>query len=194
MMMIVAVVGLIANVISALILRRSAKESMNIQGAYLHVLVDMFGSVAVLIAGAVIYFTGWTFADTVASILIVVLVLPRAWQLLKQSGAVLMEQAPAGVDTKDIHASIEALPNVDHVHDLHVWTVDGQQPVATMHVVVSADVDVASCKILDEVQETLRRIAGITHATIQIEQSGHLEHEEDVCSTTDQAANNIHHG
>ena len=180
LMMTVATIGLIANIVSAVMLRSSAQESMNIRGAYLHVLVDLFGSIAVMIAGAVIYFTGWKLADTIASIIIVALVLPRAWQLLKQAGAVLMEQVPHGVDLQGITQRIEALPGVDHIHDLHVWTIDGKELLATLHVVRDTAVPDGGCAVLDDVQRVLREDEGITHSTVQVEMPGHKDHEPEL--------------
>lgn len=187
LMMIVATIGLLANLISAAMLHRAAGESMNIRGAYLHVLVDLFGSVAVLVAGGIIYATGWVLADTIASVLIVALVLPRAWQLLKQAGAVLMEQVPGGIDISDIQQRIEALDGVKQVHDLHVWTIDGEELIATLHVVRDASDpnaagSEADCHVLDDVQRALREHEGITHSTVQIEQPGHSEHEPGICA------------
>ncbi|HIW96676.1 MAG TPA: cation diffusion facilitator family transporter [Candidatus Corynebacterium gallistercoris] len=180
----VAVIGLVANIIAAVILHGSAQQSMNLKGAYLHVLADLMGSVAVIVAAIIIATTGWQWADTVASIIIVAIIIPRAWQLLAQAGRVLMEQVPAGVDTAAIQRDIEALPGVIHAHDLHVWSVGGQDLVATVHVVADdgfLGATPPACSLLDSVQGLLRDRHSITHATVQIEHPGHAEHESGVC-------------
>lgn len=179
LMMVVALIGLAANVVSAVILNRSAGESLNIRGAYLHVLADLLGSVAVIVAGLVITFTGWTPADTVASVLIVLIILPRTWSLFRQAWRVLMEQVPAGVDVEGIRRRVEAVPGVSRAHDLHVWSVDGEGLVATVHVVRDGEA-AAGCGMLDAVHAVLRA-DGIGHATVQVEDPGHAEHEEARC-------------
>ncbi|MBX8995069.1 cation transporter [Corynebacterium testudinoris] len=171
----VAVVGLVANAASAWVLSRAAGDSLNVRGALLHVMADMLGSVAVIVAAVVIKMTGWLAADTVASLIIVALVLPRSLQLLWQSAEVLLERAPRGVDTQEIQESLEAVPGVLAVHDLHVWSTDGVTPLATCHIVVDGDNDI-SCGVLDRAQAKLREF-GIEHSTIQLETPDHQSHE-----------------
>lgn len=180
----VATIGLIENIIAAVLLHSSAQDSMNLKGAYLHVLSDLLGSVAVIIAAIVIATTGWHAAHTVASMIIVAIIIPRAWQLFAQAGRVLMEQVPAGVDTAAIQKDIETLPGVLHAHDLHVWSVGGQDLVATVHVVADdrfLQATPPACSLLDSVQGLLRDQHSITHTTVQIEHPEHAKHETDVC-------------
>lgn len=177
---IIATIGLISNIIAALLLRDSTDHSMNLKGAYLHILADLLGSVAVILAAVVIAFTGWRGADTIASVIIVLIIIPRAYQLLREAGRVLMEQVPDGVDTEAIQRDIEALDHVDHVHDLHVWSVDGQRLMATVHVVSTADT-LPGCGLLDEVQHILGSTHHIDHSTVQIEHPDHAQHETGVC-------------
>lgn len=133
----VAVVGLVANIISAVILARNSGDNLNMRGAYLHVLSDLLGSVAVIVAGGVIAVTGWMWADAVASIVIACLIIPPTLKLLRSTLGVLLEHTPTGVDVTAIAQELEKVPGVDHVHDLHVWTIDGQELLATCHVVVA---------------------------------------------------------
>ncbi|AGF73838.1 hypothetical protein A605_14332 (plasmid) [Corynebacterium halotolerans YIM 70093 = DSM 44683] len=177
-MLVVAVVGLVANVISALILIRRQHESLNMRGAYLHVLSDLVGSVAVIIAGLIIQFTGWLAADTIASLFIAALVLPRALRLLADSLSVLMNRTPQNIDAREVEAALLSLPGVTAVHDLHIWSTDGTKPLATCHLVVK-DMNISGCGILDAAQARLQDFE-IGHSTIQIEQDGHVHHE-DVC-------------
>ena len=181
MMLAVAVVGLLANVVSALILAGGQGESLNLKGAYLHVLADLLGSVAVIVAALVISLTGWNWVDPAASLLIAVLILPRSWSLLKTAGAVLMEQVPAAVDTSDLRDRLLGLSGVRTIHDLHIWSVDGESAVATVHVVTDGTVaEEDRCRLLDAVQDAFRD-RGIDHATVQVEELGHERHEDAVC-------------
>lgn len=179
-MMLIAAVGFAANAASALVLARQRGNSINVRGAFLHVLVDMLGSVAVLVAGAVIYFTGWQAADVISSLLIAALVLPRAWQLMSQSARVLLEQVPHGVDTRAVSECLRAVPGVVDIHDLHLWSLDGTSVLASAHVVVGEGADPGP--VLRAAQRELRR-RGIEHSTIQIEYPGHVavEGPENVC-------------
>lgn len=176
-MLVIAVIGLVANASSAWVLHRYRDESVNVRGAFLHVLVDLLGSVAVIIAGVVLITTGFTAADVVASLIIAALVLPRAWQLMRRSASVLLEQVPPGFDTAVIEPSLRAVPGVGGIHDLHVWSLDGVSVLATVHVV--RDGSVEEGPLLDAVQEALRAHA-IEHSTIQIEHPEHEAHEQ-VC-------------
>lgn len=171
-MIIVAVVGLIANVVSALVLQSQREQSVNIEGAFLHVMVDLLGSVAVIVAGVVIAVTGFTGADVVASLIIAGLVLPRAWGLLKASISVLLERVPAGIDPVNVGNALVALDGVDAIHDLHLWSAGGRDVLCTVHLITRAD----HGQLLDRAQGRLREL-GIEHATIQIEGPGHFEHE-----------------
>lgn len=180
MMLLVAVVGLVANGLSAWVLSRHRSGSLNVRGAYLHVLADMLGSVAVISAGLVIRFTGWTTADAIASLVIVALVLPQSLKLLWQTLRVLLEHAPPGVDTGEIARALCAVPGVTAVHDLHVWSTDGVTPLATCHLVVEESCPgPAECSILGDARSALHRL-GIEHSTIQLESPGHVAHER-VC-------------
>ena len=176
-MMVIAVVGLIANAASAWVLSRHREGSINVQGAYLHVLVDMLGSVAVLVAGAVIALTGFTGADVVASLLIAALVLPQAWRLMVGSARVMLEHVPAGFDADEVVQALRQVEGVGDTHDLHLWSLDGVSVLATVHVVAGPGVD--RDQLLDRVQEALAQL-GVEHATVQIEPPEHIGHEK-VC-------------
>lgn len=189
LMLVVAVIGLAANAVSAVILVRRQHDSLNMRGAYLHVLSDLIGSIAVIVAGLIIRFTGWLPADTIASLFIAALVLPRALRLLWESVSVLLNRVPRGVDTQEVETALREVPGVVDVHDLHIWSTDGTEPLATCHLVVADERPVtlcgvegeqcAECPVLDSAQARLRDF-GITHSTIQLERAGHARHEE-VC-------------
>ncbi|MGP5496377.1 cation diffusion facilitator family transporter [Corynebacterium flavescens] len=178
LMLIVGVIGLAANVIGALILHGHQRTSLNVRGAYLHILVDLFGSLAVIVAGVLMLLTGIEWFDTVASLLIVALILPRACSLAWKALTVLMDWVPHAIEVEELEKEVASLDQVHAVHDVHVWSHDGVHQLGTCHVVVAAGAD--RCHILDAVQEVFRQ-HGINHATIQIETKEHLGHET-VCT------------
>ncbi|MCI6206959.1 MAG: cation diffusion facilitator family transporter [Corynebacterium glucuronolyticum] len=171
-MLVVAVVGLLANVVSAVILNRSASDSMNVRGALLHVLSDLLGSVAVIVAGVIIQFTGFTMADSIASLLIALIIVPRAVGLVFSSAGVLVEHAPETVSVKEVRDRLVQLPDVIAVHDLHVWSLDGESLLATCHIVT----DSPHHPVLDAAHDELVNM-GIDHSTIQMEMPEHAKCE-----------------
>lgn len=177
-MLIIGVIGLVANMFGAVVLHSHRDESMNIEGAFLHVLVDLFGSVAVIVAALIMRFTGVEAADTVASLIIAALILPRSVALLRQALTVLLERVPEGLDVAGIEKQLVQLEGVATVHDLHVWSLDGNSLLATAHVVLDDGVEVrgSNCVVLDRAQEVLES-NGIFHSTIQLESKDHADHE-----------------
>ena len=173
-MLIIAVIGLVANAASAWVLHRHRESSINVEGAFLHVLVDMLGSVAVIVAGIVVMTTGFVAADVIASLIIAAMVLPRAWQLMRLSTSVLLEQVPDGFDASVIEPALRQVDGVADIHDLHLWSLDGVSVLATVHIVRDGTVDAGP--LLDAAQHALRE-HGIEHSTIQIEQPEHESHE-----------------
>ncbi|WP_127573855.1 cation diffusion facilitator family transporter [Georgenia faecalis] len=175
LMMAVAAVGLVANLVCLRLLHAGQRESLNVRGAYLEVLGDLLGSVAVLVAGVVIALTGWQRADAVASIAIGVLILPRAGSLLRDVGRVLLEAAPEGMALASVREHMAQVPGVVAVHDLHAWTITSGVPVVSAHVVVEDDVleRTRFCEVLDALQDCLRGHFDVTHSTVQLEPVGH---------------------
>lgn len=175
-MLVVGTIGLGANAIGAKVLHNHAHDNMNVRGAYLHVLVDLFGSVAVIVAAICMKFFDILWADTVASLLIAALILPRSLKLAWESLRVLLEQVPVGVDVEKISQTIENLPGVRAIHDLHVWSLDGTEVIASCHVVADSP-SKDYCEILDRVHHALGEL-GIKHVTVQVEDDGHHAHEQ----------------
>ncbi|WP_309573283.1 cation diffusion facilitator family transporter [Deinococcus sp.] len=163
-MLIVAVVGLVVNVISARILVSGSGTSLNMKSAYLEVMGDLLGSVAVIVAAILIRFTGLTWIDPVLGALIGVWVLPRTWALLRASVNVLLEGAPDGLDLDALRAELSALPGVQGVHDLHVWSVTTGEHNLTAHLVAPG----GEGGLLHHVEEVAER-HGVGHVTVQIE-------------------------
>lgn len=176
-------VGVVANLVSLALLMRGQKESLNVRGAFLEVLSDALGSLAVVISALVIMATGWTQADPVASLLIGLMIVPRTVKLLREALDVLLEAAPKNVDMDEVRAHIVALPGVEDLHDLHVWTITSGMPVLSAHVVVDPQaLDSAGHeKMLHDLQGCLGEHFDVEHCTFQLEPSGHAEHEARLC-------------
>jgi cobalt-zinc-cadmium efflux system protein len=176
-------IGLVANTISLTLLLRGQEDSLNVRGAFLEVVADALGSVAVIISAVVIMTTGWQAADPIASILISIMIVPRTWKLLHETLDVLLEAAPKNVDMAEVRTHILALPGVEDVHDLHAWTITSGMPVLSAHVVVSSDVlnAIGHEKMLHELQGCLGHHFDVEHCTFQLEPSGHAEHEAKLC-------------
>ena len=174
-----AMVGLVANIVALLILRSGAKESLNVKGAYLEVLGDALGSLAVIAAAVAIAVTGWERADIVASVLVALMILPRTWSLLREAVDVLLEATPKGVDLDAIRAHIVETPGVLDAHDLHVWMLTSGMPVMSAHVVVDDAVlaDGTAGRILDDLGACLEEHFDVEHCTFQLEPAGHADHE-----------------
>ena len=132
----VAIVGMLANAAGLLILQRGQRESLNVRGAYLEVLGDLVGSMAVIVAAGLIMLTGWTRFDAIASLAIFVLILPRAWALLREVIDVLLEATPRGVDLVEVRQHMIEVRGVVDVHDLHAWTITSGMPALSAHVIV----------------------------------------------------------
>ncbi|MDK3258224.1 cation diffusion facilitator family transporter [Blastococcus capsensis] len=181
-MLAIAAVGLAVNLAGLAVLHRGRGESLNVRGAYLEVLADAMGSVAVIIAGVVIATTGWTPADTVASLVIGFLVVPRAWLLLRDALDVLLEAAPRGVDLDQVRAHILRVDGVLGVHDLHAWTITSGLPVLSAHVVISDGALAAGHggRVLDALCACLGDHFDMAHCTFQLEPAGHGAHEAPV--------------
>ncbi|MGW7538350.1 cation diffusion facilitator family transporter [Amycolatopsis sp. NPDC054798] len=162
-----AAAGLGANIVSFLVLRAGAKESLNVRGAYLEVLADLVGSVGVLLSGAITLTTGWRYADPIIGVAIGLFVLPRTWTLARRALRILFQHAPAGVDVDKISTELAALPGVADVHDLHVWTLTSGMEVASAHLTVNAEAEQSA--VLTKAQDLLSARYEIKHATLQVE-------------------------
>ncbi|MEU3948027.1 cation diffusion facilitator family transporter [Streptomyces sp. NPDC029526] len=176
-------IGLVANLVSLMLLMRGQKESLNVRGAFLEVAADALGSVAVIVSAVVILTTGWTAADPIASLVIALMIVPRTLKLLRETLDVLLEAAPKGVDMAEVRAHILATDGVEDVHDLHAWTITSGMPVLSAHVVVSPEVlnALGYEKMLHELQGCLGDHFDVEHCTFQLEPRGHAEHEARLC-------------
>jgi cobalt-zinc-cadmium efflux system protein len=166
-MLVVALVGLLVNVLAATILIRSGRESLNVEAALRHVVADLLGSGAVLVAALVIVTTGWTLVDPLVSIGIAFLIVASAWGVLRDSTSILMEATPSGIDAEAVAAAIVDVEGVTSVHDLHVWRITSGFDALAAHVLVGRGEDCHGLR--REIEVALRDRFGITHTTLQVD-------------------------
>ncbi len=180
LMLLVAVVGLVTNAVSMWLLSAAQKTSINVHGAYLEVLGDLLGSVAVIVAAIVIMTTGWVPMDALASLLIAAMIVPRAISLLREVFSVLSESAPKNTAVGDIRTHLLAFGGVTSVHDVHVWQLTRGAPVFSAHVRVDPEmlIDGHTAELLEEMQGCLAAHFDVDHSTFQIEPEGRQECEE----------------
>ncbi len=181
-MVLFGIIGLAGNAVSISVLATARDSNLNLRAAFLEVVNDALGSVAVLVAAGVIALTGWLRADAVASLVIGALIVPRTVGLLRESVDVLMEATPKGIDLDAVRAQLLEDPHVHEVHDLHVSQVATGLPVLTAHVVVdeSCFLDGHLPQLLDELQHGLTHDFAVDHSTIQFEAATHGDHEHPV--------------
>jgi cobalt-zinc-cadmium efflux system protein len=175
----VAIAGVVVNVAASWVLARANRSSLNVEGAFRHVLTDLYGFIGTVIAGIVIVTTGFTRADAIASLIVVALMTKAAWELLRDSGRVLLEAAPEDTDLEQVRSHILAVPHVRAVHDLHAWTVTSGLPTLSAHVVVEESCfnDGHAPRLLDQLQACLTGDFDIEHSTFQLESAAHAGHE-----------------
>ena len=168
-MLMVASAGLVVNILSFLVLHGGDQDNLNIRGAALHVLGDLLGSVAAIIAALVIIQTGWMPIDPILSILVAALILRSAWSLVKRSAHILLEGAPEWLDVEDMQSKIiSAVPEVSEIHHVHVWGLTPQHLMLTMHIVLPESVSEPT-PVVRRVKEVLTTEFGIDHSTIEAE-------------------------
>lgn len=177
-MMAVAVGGLAVNLAGLWILHGAREESLNVRGAWLHVLGDTAGSVGAILAGILIWTLGWNWVDPLASVLIGLLILVSSWRLLKETVGVLMEHAPAHIHVDDVRNAIMSVDGVVGVHDLHVWTITSGLESLSAHVTVGDDLPAAG--VLRSIRQALHDRFGIDHVTIQVEPEDFRERRPEV--------------
>ncbi|SDZ68216.1 cation diffusion facilitator family transporter [Pseudomonas sp. NFIX28] len=180
-MLLIAVLGLIVNLLSMRLLASASAESLNVKGAYLEVWSDMLGSLGVIVAALVIMYTGWGWVDSLVAAAIGFWVLPRTWTLLKESMNVLLQGVPDGLDIDQVEQGIRAIDGVTEVHDLHLWALTSGKNVMSAHLVADLGRR-GEQQILADVTELMHERFDISHVTVQVEQAGFHEqgHEEHV--------------
>ena len=174
LMLVVAVLGLLVNVAAAWTLHPSQGGSMNIRGAYLHVLSDLLGSVGTVTAALLVQYTGWLIADPIASVFVTLLIVRAAWRLVRESIDVLLESTPAHISLGAVREQLEAIPGIESVHDLHVWTVTSNHIAMSAHAIVREPE--RQQHVLEHALDAMR-LFGIHHVTIQLERQAMYERE-----------------
>ena len=167
-MMAVAIAGLAVNIGVFLVLHGADRDNLNIRGAVLHVLGDLLGSVAAILAALVILWTGWTPIDPILSVLVSVIILVSAWRLVRDAGHVLLEGAPGDVDIAEIAPHlVAAVPGLREVHHVHAWSITPERTMATLHACIAEEAD--GTVVVRNIKAELRQRFAIHHATVEIE-------------------------
>jgi cobalt-zinc-cadmium efflux system protein len=169
-MLAVAVIGLVVNVLSVLILRGGAKDDLNIRGAFLHVMADTVSSVVIIIGAIIIYFTGWNIIDPLLAIGISAVIAVWAWGLLRDSVNILLEVAPRGVTADDVSAELRrTIPEIREIHDMHIWVITSNMYSLTAHIALDPAASTRRREIIEKINELVDEKYDINHTTIQID-------------------------
>ncbi|GAB7191729.1 cation diffusion facilitator family transporter [Kineococcus sp. NUM-3379] len=171
--------GLVGNAVGIVLLARASRESLNVRAAFLEVVTDAAASAGVLVSAVLLHVTGWLWLDAAVATAIAVLIVPRAWRLLREAVDVLLESVPRGLDLAEVRAHILRVPHVVDVHDLHASTVTSGLPVLSVHVGVEEGcfLDGHAPRLLDQLQRCIAEHFDVAHSTIQLEPAGHEGHE-----------------
>lgn len=170
-MLIVAVLGLVVNLVAFAVLRGGASESLNLEGATLEVLADAVGSIGVIVAAALMKLFDWQWADPLIGALVGLWILPRTWRLGRRSSRVLLQSAPEDLDLDDLSTQLQAIPGVVDVHDLHAWTLTSDMNAASAHLMTEEAAD--PHQVLDQARDLLLQRFDIDHGTFQVEPQSH---------------------
>lgn len=163
----VALGGLLVNILAFWILSRGESDNLNVRAAALHVAGDLLGSVAALVASLVIIYTGWTPIDPLLSVFVVLIILKSAWAVVRESGHILLEGAPRGLDSRAVaKAIVEQIPAVARAHHIHAWSITQERPMITLEADVAPGTDVSAAKTL--IKDLLEESFGMAHATVEI--------------------------
>ena len=178
-LIVVAVIGVAVSLTATYLMSRANRRSLNIEGAFRHILTDLYGFTGTLVAGVVIVLGGFNRADAVASLFVVVLMLKASVQLLRPALRILLEATPDDIDLEEVRRHLLELPEVKSVHDLHAWTLTSSLPILTAHIVVTDDClnTGEAGRVLDHLQDCLAGHFDVAHSTLQFEAAGHIEHE-----------------
>jgi cobalt-zinc-cadmium efflux system protein len=174
-MLAIAALGLLVNAAGVIVLSRSTGESLNMEGAFRHVIADALGSLGTMAAGLIIVLTGWRYADPLASVAIGALILVSSWTLLRDSTNILLEAAPRGIDAGEVGRKMVGAEGVVEIHDLHVWTITSGFPALSAHVLVGRSEDCHARR--RDLEDLLAEEFGISHTTLQVDHVGNHEDE-----------------
>lgn len=178
LVVITALSGVVVNLVCTWFLSRANRSSLNVEGAYQHILTDLFGFIATAVSGFIVLTTGFARADAIATLVVVALMLKAGTGLVRESGRIFMEAAPAGIDPDALGDHLVSADQVVEVHDLHIWQITSGQPALSAHILVAPGGDCH--KVRRSLQELLRAGYGITHATLQVDHVGEQGSPDDV--------------
>jgi cobalt-zinc-cadmium efflux system protein len=170
LVLVTGLAGIVVNIAAAWALSKANRSSLNVEGAFQHILNDLYAFIATTVAGAIVLFTGFARADTIASLVVVVLMVRAGWGLLRDSSRILLEAAPAGISPDALAERLLAVPYVVEVHDLHVWVITSNQPALSAHVLVAPTADCHMVRL--RLQEVLAHEYAMTHTTLQVDHAG----------------------
>ncbi|MCU7728164.1 cation diffusion facilitator family transporter [Actinoplanes sp. KI2] len=177
LVLVTALVGIAFNVAATWAIGRANRASLNVEGAFQHILNDLFAFIATAVAGLIVLLTGYTRADAVATLIVVALMVKAGLRLIRESGKIFLEAAPSGIDPPALGRRLTGVGGVVEVHDLHVWQITSGQPALSAHVLVAEGLDCHA--IRGEIEQLLRRDYKITHSTLQVDHANPAEHCED---------------
>jgi cobalt-zinc-cadmium efflux system protein len=169
LMLVIAIIGLVANIIGALFLFKHSHNSLNIRGAYLHIVGDALSSVGVVIGGVIILYTGWYLIDPILSIMISLVIIYGSWSLVKESVNILLESAPAHVNIDTVAAEIAKIKGVREAYHIHVWTITSGVYALSAHVLIDDQLVSGSRELLENIRGLLADRFKVLHSTIQLE-------------------------
>ena len=169
LMLVVAIIGLLANVIGLAILRSGGRQNLNVKGAFLHMWSDAVSSIGVIAAAVIILLTGWSFADPIITILIVVLILRGAVGLVVEASNILLETVPKHLNVSQVTSDVKKIKGVKDIHDIHLWTITSGVYALSCHLLIEDRMVSNSAEIVAEVNQTLSHKFGIGHSTLQLE-------------------------
>lgn len=173
---VIAGIGLVVNLVAYWLLHGADRENLNVRGAAFHVLGDLLGSAAALASGAVILLTGWTPIDPLLSVFVGLLILRSAWTLVRDAGHILLEGAPAGIDTREIGADLtDGIEGVEQVHHIHAWSITQERRMITLHAVIVEGM--AAEAATAAIKARLRERFGLAHATVEVERGACADEE-----------------
>ncbi|MDH6127034.1 cation diffusion facilitator family transporter [Kitasatospora sp. GP82] len=176
LVLITALVGIVVNIAAAWCMSKANRSSLNVEGAFQHVLTDLYAFIATAVAGAVVLTTGFRRADAIASLIVVALMLKAGIGLVRDSGRIFLEAAPAGIDPDAVADRLVTSPQVEEIHDLHIWEITSGQPALSAHILVTPGGDCHAVR--RELQRQLREDYRITHATLQVDHVGEDSSQE----------------
>jgi len=169
LMLLVATVGLIANLAGILLLRKSSRRNLNLRAAFWHIVGDTISSVGVIVGGIIIAITGWYIVDPIIAVFIGGIILWGAARLVSESVDILLEAVPRHIDVEKVIATIKSISGVDEVHDMHVWTITSGMHALSAHLLITDQMVSKSAEIVETVNQDLARYFNITHTTLQLE-------------------------